>query len=145
MKQKYSVDDVCERYGITARTLHYYEEIGLLNNVPRTEGGHRYYDERILAQLEQIIRLKEVLGISLQEVKVIMELESKLEQIKGAYRQESSSEEKARFLDEGAAELQRFINQIDSRLDKLHQLRKGFAERLERVNLLRVSIAEQEE
>ncbi|WP_164779699.1 MerR family transcriptional regulator [Paenibacillus kobensis] len=137
MKERYSVDVVCERYGITARTLHYYEEIGLLHDVPRTEGGHRYYDERIVQQLEQIIRLKEVLGISLQEVKVIMELESKLEQIRGAYRQESSAEEKTKFLDQGAAELQRFIDQIDSRLDKLNQLRQGFQQRLDRVNGLK--------
>lgn len=137
MKERYSVDEVCERYGVTARTLHYYEEIGLLNDVPRTEGGHRYYDERIIVQLEQIIRLKEVLGISLQEVKTIVELEAKLEQIRGAYRQEDSSEEKTKILDQGEHELQRFIDQIDARLDKLQQLRQGFQQRLERVKKLK--------
>ncbi|MBD3922703.1 MerR family transcriptional regulator [Paenibacillus sp. PR3] len=143
MKDRYSVDEVCERYGVTARTLHYYEEIGLLNGVPRTEGGHRYYDERIIAQLEQIIRLKEVLGISLQEVKTIVELEAKLEQIRGAYRQEDSAEEKTRILDQGEQELQRFIDQIDARLDKLQQLRQGFNQRLDRVKKLKESGATQ--
>ncbi|GMK39271.1 HTH-type transcriptional regulator YfmP [Paenibacillus sp. CCS19] len=143
MKERYSVDEVCERYGVTARTLHYYEEIGLLIGVPRTEGGHRYYDERIITQLEQIIRLKEVLGISLQEVKTIVELEAKLEQIRGAYRQEDSAEEKTKILDQGEQELQRFIDQIDGRLDKLSQLRQGFQQRLDRVKKLKETGAPQ--
>ncbi|PWW03156.1 DNA-binding transcriptional MerR regulator [Paenibacillus cellulosilyticus] len=143
MKERYSVEEVCERYGVTARTLHYYEEIGLLNDVPRTEGGHRYYDERIIVQLEQIIRLKEVLGISLQEVKTIVELEAKLEQIRGAYRQEDKAEEKTKILDRGEQELQRFIDQIDSRLDKLQQLRQGFQQRLDRVKKLKETGAPQ--
>jgi len=144
MKERYSVDEVCERYGVTARTLHYYEEIGLLNDVPRTEGGHRYYDERIVAKLEQIIRLKEVLGISLQEVKVIMELEADMERVRGAYRQESSAEERAKALDEGYELLQAFIDRIDGRMNKLQTLREGFVQRRDRVLALKSSASNPE-
>lgn len=136
-KKRTTIEEVCERYGVTARTLHYYEEIGLLTGVPRTEGGHRYYDERIEAQLEQIIRLKDLMGISLQEIKVVIEMESELERIRNAYRAEQSSEEREKFIEEGADVLGTYIGQMDSRIAKLQELRDSFRQRLDRINGLR--------
>ncbi|EFM09544.1 transcriptional regulator, MerR family [Paenibacillus curdlanolyticus YK9] len=137
MKERYTVEEVCERFSVTARTLHYYEEIGLLSGVPRTEGGHRFYDDKIMQQLEQIVRMKEVLGISLQEIKVIMALEGRLGEIRSAYSQETEAEEKRKFLDQGEVELQFFLDRIDERLNKLQELRAGFQQRMDRVKQLK--------
>lgn len=54
--------------GLTVRTLHHYNEIGLLNPSSHSESGHRLYTEDDIAKLEQIILLKQ-LGFSLEEIK----------------------------------------------------------------------------
>ncbi|MCC3373318.1 MerR family transcriptional regulator [Cohnella sp. REN36] len=137
MQSRYSVDEVCEKFGVTARTLHYYEEIGLLTDVPRTEGGHRYYEGRSLAQLEQVIRMKELLGISLQEIRILMEMEDKLEELREAYRRGREPEEKTAFLDEAAPLLEAQIERMSARIAKLAELKEGFEHRLACVNELR--------
>jgi MerR family copper efflux transcriptional regulator len=53
--------------GKTARTLHFYEELGLLTPAARTRGGFRLYSRGALVRIQWIERLQE-LGFSLQEV-----------------------------------------------------------------------------
>ncbi|QHW34699.1 MerR family transcriptional regulator [Paenibacillus rhizovicinus] len=134
---KLSMDEVTERLGITARTLHYYEEIGLLPDVARTEGRHRVYDEAMLERITHILRLKQVLGASLQEIRDILQAEEELELIKASYRGESRLEERDRLLDEAAERLKSIIAHIDEKMDKLQAMRQGFSARLERAHQLK--------
>ena len=48
---KYSVKKVAKMSGVTVRTLHYYDKIGLLKPRNRTEKGYRYYGEEELLRL----------------------------------------------------------------------------------------------
>jgi len=66
--QLYSIAEVRERTGVSARTLRYYEELGLLPDVRRRAGGRRVYGPDDLERLAFIQRLKK-LGLSLAEVK----------------------------------------------------------------------------
>jgi MerR family transcriptional regulator, thiopeptide resistance regulator len=52
--------------GITVRTLHHYDEIGLLEPSARTPGGYRLYDEAAVERLRTILTYRE-LGLSLEE------------------------------------------------------------------------------
>jgi len=63
-----SIAEVCARTGLSARTLRYYEEIGLLPDVRRSEGGRRVYGPDALERLGFIQRLK-ALGLSLAEIR----------------------------------------------------------------------------
>lgn len=63
----WSIADVCERTGLSPRTVRYYEEIGLLPGVRRKAGGRRVYGPDELERLGFIHRLKE-LGLSLAEI-----------------------------------------------------------------------------
>ena len=63
----WSISEVCERTGLSPRTVRYYEEIGLLPGVRRRAGGRRIYDEDALERLGFISRLK-ALGLSLAEI-----------------------------------------------------------------------------
>ena len=47
-----SVKKVSELTGISIRTLHYYDEIGLLKPTEISESGYRYYDEKALERLQ---------------------------------------------------------------------------------------------
>lgn len=61
------IGDLAEQLQITARTIRYYEEIGLLESAQRLEHGVRVYDEASVTRLKFILKLKE-LGLSLKEM-----------------------------------------------------------------------------
>ncbi len=65
------INEVSKLTGITIRTLHYYDEIGLLAPTEVTDAGYRLYDENALFRLAQIMFFKE-LDFSLEEIKKIM-------------------------------------------------------------------------
>ncbi len=53
-----TIKQVCERFGLTADTLRYYEKIGVIPEVPRTSGGIRNYDETALGWVENAICMR---------------------------------------------------------------------------------------
>jgi len=65
------IGELAERSGRTVRTLHFYEEIGLLAPAGRTKGGFREYDEDALFRIEWIGRLQD-LGFSLPDIKAFL-------------------------------------------------------------------------
>ncbi len=64
----WQISDICEQTGLSARTVRYYEELGLLPGVRRRAGGRRVYGADELERLRFIQRLK-ALGLSLAEVR----------------------------------------------------------------------------
>ena len=54
------------------RTLHYYDEIGLLKPTDKSEAGYRLYDDKALETLQQILFFREF-DIPLKEIKAVME------------------------------------------------------------------------
>ena len=46
-----TVKEISERTGISVRTLHYYDEIGLLKPTSYSEGGYRLYDDKALVEI----------------------------------------------------------------------------------------------
>ncbi len=58
--------------GISVRTLHYYDEIGLLKPTDKSDAGYRLYDDKALEQLQQILFFREF-DIPLKEIKAVME------------------------------------------------------------------------
>jgi MerR family transcriptional regulator, thiopeptide resistance regulator len=66
------VGDLAKQTGVSIRTLHYYDEIGLLSPSHRTEAGYRLYGEVDIGRLQQIISLRQ-LGFSLEEIRECLE------------------------------------------------------------------------
>jgi DNA-binding transcriptional MerR regulator len=69
----YSIHEVCERTGLSAHTLRYYEKEKLLPNVRRSPGGFRQYTEEDMEALGMICCLKNT-GMSLQDISRFMTL-----------------------------------------------------------------------
>jgi DNA-binding transcriptional MerR regulator len=70
------IGEVAARTQTTPRTIRYYEEIGLLHEGGEREAGsHRLYDEEDVARLEEVLRLKQLLGISLDELRELVAAE----------------------------------------------------------------------
>ncbi|HEV8163281.1 MAG TPA: MerR family transcriptional regulator, partial [Actinomycetota bacterium] len=61
------VGELAQATGLTVRTLHYYEEIGLLVASERSAAGHRRYGEADVARLYRICLLRR-LGLSLEDI-----------------------------------------------------------------------------
>ncbi|MFI9774001.1 MerR family transcriptional regulator [Streptomyces sp. NPDC051956] len=68
----YSVGQVAGFAGVTVRTLHHYDEIGLLAPVGRSHAGHRRYSDADLDRLQQILFYRE-LGFPLDEVAALLD------------------------------------------------------------------------
>ena len=64
----YKAQEFAERAGVTVRTLHHYDRLGLLAPSGRTEAGYRLYGDRDLLRLEQILALK-FIGFPLPEIR----------------------------------------------------------------------------
>ena len=68
MAPLYSIGEISEKSGLSARTVRYYEELALLPGVRRRAGGRRVYGDDELERLRFIQRLK-TLGLSLAEIR----------------------------------------------------------------------------
>ena len=67
-----TVKEVSDLTGISVRTLHYYDEIGLLKPTDKSEAGYRLYDDKALEALQQVLFFREF-DIPLKEIKAIVE------------------------------------------------------------------------
>lgn len=67
-----TVKEISDLTGISVRTLHYYDEIGLLKPTDKSEAGYRLYDDKALETLQQILFFREF-DIPLKEIKAVME------------------------------------------------------------------------
>ena len=68
----FTVKEVSKQTGVTVRTLHHYDAIGLLSPTEITESGYRLYDDSALARLHSILMLRE-LQFSLKDIKSILD------------------------------------------------------------------------
>src|SRR5688500_2085666 len=66
------VGELAKRTGLTVRTLHHYDEIGLLRPSLHTESGHRLYTVGDVARLQQVLSLRQ-LGFALDEVRACLD------------------------------------------------------------------------
>lgn len=67
-----TVKEISELTGISVRTLHYYDEIGLFAPTEKSEAGYRLYDDKALETLQQILFFREF-DIPLKEIKAVMD------------------------------------------------------------------------
>ncbi len=91
------INEVAKLTGVSVRTLHYYDEIGLLRPQQVTAAGYRLYDQSSLARLQQILFFKE-LDFPLKEIKAIMS-KPDYDQAEALSRQKALLEKKRQRLD----------------------------------------------
>lgn len=66
-----TVKEISDLTGVSVRTLHYYDEIGLLKPTDKSETGYRLYDDKALETLQQILFFREF-DIPLKEIKAVI-------------------------------------------------------------------------
>lgn len=130
MASGYFIEEVASRTGLTARTLRFWEEKGLLVPSARTEGGMRLYSEQDIARCERIRDLKEYLGLSLDVVREILTADDEVE----ALRREACQhlpEERVPFIRQAVGILEAQVDAMEARASRILELRHGYVQRLE--------------
>jgi DNA-binding transcriptional MerR regulator len=103
MKSHYTVTELAELAGVTVKTLHHYDRLGLLQP-RRSNAGYRLYVARDLERLDQIVALKAI-GLTLEQIRVV--LDGDVHQLASALRSQRQTLEQKR------AELARTIHAIE--------------------------------
>lgn len=140
------ISDAATRAGVSARTLRYYEELGLLTPSLYTPGGERRYTPDDVAHLERILELREVLGMNLDEIKEFLSLETRLDQLRTTYRAtKGGTSEKARneqkaTLEEALVLNESLAEQIRSKLARMDTFRAKLTRDAERCRELLVEL-----
>lgn len=70
-KAHWKIGELAKRTGVSIRTLHHYDEIGLLSPSHRTDAGHRLYGREEVVRLQQILSLRQS-GFSLEEIRSML-------------------------------------------------------------------------
>ena len=68
----YTIKKIAEISGVSTRTLRYYDEISLLKPAQTNESGYRFYGEKEINRLQQILFYRE-LDIKLEDIKLILD------------------------------------------------------------------------
>jgi DNA-binding transcriptional MerR regulator len=124
-ERRLRIGELAERTGTTPRTIRYYEEIGLLPAAEdREQGKRRLYSEADVERLQEVMRLRDLLNLSLDELSQLVAAEEARAEIRREFRETEDVEEQRQLLDQA---LDHICNQL-----KLVRGRKKELERLER-------------
>jgi len=125
------IGEVAERTGVTQRTLRFYEEKGLLQPPTRMEGGFRLYSEEDVNRVEHIRRLQDLLGVTLAEIKEMVDAEGILRELKAQYRPESDVTEKRRQLEKAIAVVSQQHTIVAQKAEQMSEMKAQLEERLQ--------------
>ena len=117
------IGEVAELTGTTPRTIRYYEEIGLLpDSLDRAQGKHRSYTEEDVDRVREIIRLRDLLGLSLEELATLLEAETARATIRREIQQTDDPGEIRRMREEALGHINTQLELVRRRRREIEQL-----------------------
>jgi MerR family transcriptional regulator, repressor of the yfmOP operon len=131
------IGEAAEATSLTPRAIRYYEELGLLAPAAHVSGGNRRYDDEDIERLNLIKRLREVVGLSLAEVRTYLEAEAERRALSREFHATSDPTRQRQLLDAGEPVLRRRIQLLERKLASVEMLLDEDRQRLNRVRLLR--------
>jgi DNA-binding transcriptional MerR regulator len=124
------IGEVAELTGTTPRTIRYYEEIGLLPGAEdRAQGQHRLYTQAEVERIREIVRLKDLLGLSLEQLSQLLEAESARAELRREYAAAEDPNTQRRILDQSLGYIATQLELVRGRLGELHQLETELADK----------------
>ena len=118
------IGEVAARTGTTTRTIRYYEEIGLLPpSGDRASGAHRTYDESDVERLEEVLRLKALLGVPLDELRELVTAERARAALRSEWRSGAAGVARQReILREALGHAERQLELVGHRREEIARL-----------------------
>jgi DNA-binding transcriptional MerR regulator len=130
-ERSYRIGEVAEKVGVTTRTIRYYEELGLLGTAEgRTKGAHRLYTEADIARLEELIRLRDLLGLSLEELVALAEAEEARAALRNQWAESASDSERVGIVKEAIPLVERQLELVRARQQRLSEFADQLSEKL---------------
>ena len=137
----YRIGEVAERVGVTTRTIRYYEELGLLGcDTERPKGAHRLYTSSDISRLQELIRLRDLLGLTLDELIELAEAEDARAALRNRWDQGPTDEERLRIVEQAAPLLERQLALVHARQKTLAEFAASLEERLNEVRAKAVEL-----
>jgi DNA-binding transcriptional MerR regulator len=127
------IGEIAERSGVTPRTIRYYEELGLLPRSERELGKHRTYTESDVERVSELKRLRDLLGLSLEELGAMLVAEDSRADVRRRFAETESPEEQRALLDEALPHLELQIELVRRRVTALQELEGELVEKRKKV------------
>jgi DNA-binding transcriptional MerR regulator len=128
------IGDVARLVGTTPRTIRYYEEQGLLPRVEdRAAGQHRLYDEQDVARLGELLRMRNLLGVPLEELRELVAVDDERTVLRSELRRTETPRERTRILRRLDALAERQLAAVERRTRELETLREEIEARRARI------------
>jgi MerR family transcriptional regulator, repressor of the yfmOP operon len=129
------IGEVAEMLGTTPRTIRYYEEIGLLPGADdRQQGKHRLYSEAEVDRVREIMRLRDLLGLTLEEISALLEAEKARAQLRHEIEQTEDPAEIRRILQEALGHIGNQLELVRHRRRELEQLESDLVAKRTRIH-----------
>ena len=113
------INQVAAETGLTARTIRYYEEMGLLEPAARSDGDYRLYDDSDLERLQFIRNLRDDAGFSLAQIGQLLEDEHVRERNRERYRQTGDPDERRSLILDAQARVDHQIEILEAKAARL--------------------------
>jgi MerR family transcriptional regulator, repressor of the yfmOP operon len=136
------IGELAERAGTTPRTIRYYEEIGLLGAAEdRGHGRHRSYDEEDVARLEHILRLRDLLGLSLEDLQRVVEAEDARATLRREWQGTEDPAMRLRIVEQALGHIGVQMELVERRRAALDELASELRERRELLQRRRTELS----
>jgi DNA-binding transcriptional MerR regulator len=124
------IGELAELTGTTPRTIRYYEEIGLFGGTPeREQGKHRCYTAADVARVREIVRLRDLLGLSLEQLSQLVEAETARAEIRREYRATDDPARQRELLGQSLGYIETQLELVRGRLGELQALEAELADK----------------
>jgi DNA-binding transcriptional MerR regulator len=129
------IGEVAELTGTTPRTIRYYEEIGLLpGSAEREQGKHRCYTLGDVDRIAEIVRLKDLLGLTLEQLSTMLGAEAARAELRREWATAEDIAVRRRILEQSLGHISTQLELVQGRRRELEELEGELLERRELVN-----------
>jgi DNA-binding transcriptional MerR regulator len=119
----YRIGELAELVGSSPRTIRYYEERGLLPTPSgHTKGQHRCYDDSDVVRLRELLRLRDLLGLPLEELKDLIEAEEARAILRDCFHATGGDMKRREILKQGIAHVEAQLALVQKREKALGEL-----------------------
>jgi DNA-binding transcriptional MerR regulator len=133
-ERRLRIGELAELTGTTPRTIRYYEEIGLLPaSEEREQGKRRLYAESDVERLQELIRLRDLLNLSLDELSQLVAAEAARAEIRREFAETEDADERRRLLNQALDHICTQLKLVRGRKHELERLERELVARQRRV------------